>query len=457
MKVFNSITSKKQDLITLKEGEVSIYVCGMTVYDDCHIGHARTFLSFDSIVRYLRFKGLKVNYIRNITDVEDKILKRSKDLDISVSDLTNKYIEEMDSDFKALSMIDPDKEPRATENIESIISLISTLIEKGNAYDSNSDIFFDTTSFEDYGKLSKRNVEELISGSRIDVDPEKRNDSDFVLWKKTDEGLNWDSPWGKGRPGWHIECSAMSMDALGETFDIHGGGLDLKFPHHENEIAQSICATDKEFAKYWMHTGPLRIEDEKMSKSLENFITIKDALRDFSSEALRYFLLSTHYRNPINFKRSLVEESQNSLNKLYTSLSGLDLKKKVPESSKVNKKEFMKLMDDDFNIPGSMAILFNLSKEINIKKEEENITEAIALAKELIEIAEPLGLLQQNPDDYLKSGVGLSPEEIDKLIDTRNIARANRDFSEADRIRDELMSLGVVLEDSKGITTWRRA
>lgn len=457
MKVFNSITSKKQELITLKEGEVSIYVCGMTVYDDCHIGHARTFLSFDSIVRYLRFKGLKVNYIRNITDVEDKILKRSKDLNISVSDLTNKYIEEMDSDFKALSMIDPDKEPRATENIESIISLISTLIEKGNAYDSNSDIFFDTTSFEDYGKLSKRNVEELISGSRIDVDPEKRNDSDFVLWKKTDEGLNWDSPWGKGRPGWHIECSAMSMDALGETFDIHGGGLDLKFPHHENEIAQSICATDKEFAKYWMHTGPLRIEDEKMSKSLENFITIKDALRDFSSEALRYFLLSTHYRNPINFKRSLVEESQNSLNKLYTSLSGLDLKKKVPESSKVNKKEFMKLMDDDFNIPGSMAILFNLSKEINIKKEEENITEAVALAKELIEIAEPLGLLQQNPDDYLKSGVGLSPEEIDKLINTRNIARANKDFSEADRIRDELMSLGVVLEDCKGITTWRRA
>ena len=255
------------------------------------------------------------------------------------------------------------------KNIDSIINLISKLIEKGNAYVTDSDVFFDTASYLEYGKLSNRKIEELISGSRVEVDPEKKNKTDFVLWKRTKEGLNWDSPWGPGRPGWHIECSAMSMDALGETFDIHGGGLDLKFPHHENEIAQSECATNKEFARYWMHTGPLRIEDEKMSKSLGNYITIKDALRNFSSEALRFFLLSTHYRNPINFKESSVKEAQVSLNKLYTSLAGLDVDKEISLSTNKSKKEFMKVMDDDFNIPGSLAVLFNLSKEINVKKD----------------------------------------------------------------------------------------
>jgi|TARA_B100001540_G_scaffold10205_1_gene8993 cysteinyl-tRNA synthetase len=457
MKIFNSLKSEKEDFIPLKEEEISIYVCGMTVYDDCHIGHARTFLSFDSIVRYLRFRGFKVNYIRNITDVDDKILKRSEELNIEPSELTQKYIEEMDNDFESLSMITPDLEPRATENIDSIINLISKLIEKGNAYVTDSDVFFDTASYLEYGKLSNRKIEELISGSRVEVDPEKKNKTDFVLWKRTKEGLNWDSPWGPGRPGWHIECSAMSMDALGETFDIHGGGLDLKFPHHENEIAQSECATNKEFARYWMHTGPLRIEDEKMSKSLGNYITIKDALRNFSSEALRFFLLSTHYRNPINFKESSVKEAQVSLNKLYTSLAGLDLDKEISLSTNESKKEFMKVMDDDFNIPGSLAVLFNLSKEINVKKDNGDIEEAIALAKELIDIAEPLGLLQQNPEDYLKTGVNVSSDEIDKMIAERSTAREKKDFKEADRIRDELQSLGVVLEDSNNNTTWRRA
>ena len=456
MKIFNSLTSKKEDFSPLKKDEISIYVCGMTVYDDCHIGHARTFLSFDTIVRYMRFKGYKVNYVRNITDVEDKILVRSKELNIEPSELTEKYIVEMDNDFHALSMVVPDKEPRATENIESIINLVKKLIENGHAYETNSDIFFDTTSNAGYGKLSNRKIDELISGSRVEVDPEKRHSTDFVLWKRAKEGLCWDSPWGPGRPGWHIECSAMSMDALGETFDIHGGGLDLKFPHHENEIAQSECATNKEFARYWMHTGPLRIEDEKMSKSLGNFITIKDALKVFSSEALRFFLLSTHYRNPINFKESLVKESHISLNKLYNSIAGLDLKKDVPLSNDA-KNEFIKIMDDDFNIPGALAVLFNLSREINVKKDEGSLDKAIALAKELIEISEPLGLLQQNPEDYLKSGVDVSPDEIDKLITQRDVARSKKDFKEADRIREELKSLGIVLEDSSKITTWRRA
>jgi len=456
MKIFNSLTSKKEEFSPLKKDEISIYVCGMTVYDDCHIGHARTFLSFDTIVRYMRFKGYKVNYVRNITDVEDKILVRSKELNIEPSELTEKYIVEMDNDFHALSMVVPDKEPRATENIESIINLVNKLIENGHAYETNSDIFFDTTSHAGYGKLSNRKIDELISGSRVEVDPEKRHSTDFVLWKRAKEGLCWDSPWGPGRPGWHIECSAMSMDALGETFDIHGGGLDLKFPHHENEIAQSECATNKEFARYWMHTGPLRIEDEKMSKSIGNFITIKDALKVFSSEALRFFLLSTHYRNPINFKESLVKESHISLNKLYNSIAGLDLKKDIPLSNDA-KNEFIKIMDDDFNIPGALAVLFNLSREINVKKDEGSLDKAIALAKELIEISEPLGLLQQNPEDYLKSGVDVSPDEIDKLITQRDVARSKKDFKEADRIREELKSLGVVLEDSSKITSWRRA
>ena len=456
MKIFNSQTGKKEELVPLDGEQVRMYICGMTVYDDTHIGHARTFLCFDLIVRYLRGAGYKVKYIRNITDVDDKIITRAKELNVNAAELTDKYIASMQEDFDDLGMIVPDSEPRATDNIDSIISLIEELIENGNAYSGKSDIYFSTDSFKEYGQLSNRNTEELIAGSRIDVDKEKKNPADFVLWKQVEEGLAWDSPWGRGRPGWHIECSAMSMDALGETFDIHGGGLDLKFPHHENEIAQSECATNKEFARYWMHTGPLRIEDEKMSKSLGNFITIKDALKAFSSEALRFFLLSTHYRNPINFKESLVKESHISLNKLYNSIAGLDLKKDVPLSNDA-KNEFIKIMDDDFNIPGALAVLFNLSREINVKKDEGSLDKAIALAKELIEISEPLGLLQQNPEDYLKSGVDVSPDEIDKLITQRDVARSKKDFKEADRIREELKSLGIVLEDSSKITNWRRA
>ena len=316
MKIFNSQTGKKEELVPIDGEQVRMYICGMTVYDDTHIGHARTFLCFDLIVRYLRNSGYKVNYIRNITDVDDKIIARAKELNIDATELTDKYITSMQEDFRNLGMIDPDLEPRATNNIDSIISLIQTLVDKGHAYTGKTDVYFSTDSYKEYGNLSNRNTEDLIAGARIGVDEEKQNPADFVLWKQAEEGLTWDSPWGRGRPGWHIECSAMSMDALGKTFDIHGGGIDLKFPHHENEIAQSVCATGEDFAKCWMHTGPLRIDKEKMSKSLDNFITIKEAINTFPPEVIRFFLISNHYRSPINYSEEGVLEAKNSLDRL---------------------------------------------------------------------------------------------------------------------------------------------
>ena len=323
MKIFNTLSGKKEVFEPIEDNKIRMYICGMTVYDDTHIGHARTFLSFDLIVRYLRSIDYEVQYIRNITDVDDKIIARAEELNISPSELTKDCINSMQNDFKALGMISPDAEPRATENIDSIISLITKLIDKGHAYVGESDVYFSTESFEEYGKLSKRKLEDMLSGARIDIDLDKKNPADFVLWKKDTEGLKWDSPWGPGRPGWHIECSAMSMDALGETFDIHGGGSDLKFPHHENEIAQSECVTGKEFAKVWMHTGSLRIDEQKMSKSLKNFITIKEALNESSSEVLRFFLISSHYRSPLNYSDEGLKEAKNSLDRLYNSLQDL--------------------------------------------------------------------------------------------------------------------------------------
>ena len=323
MKIFNTLSGEKEQFEPIEKNNIRMYVCGMTVYDDTHIGHARTFLSFDLIVRYLRFIDYKVHYIRNITDVDDKIISRANELGIDPEELTERYINSMDNDFESLGMIKPDAEPRATENISSIISLIEILIEKGHAYEGETDVYFSTESFSSYGKLSRRNLDDMLAGARIDIDLDKKNPTDFVLWKKNTDGLKWESPWGLGRPGWHIECSAMSMDALGETFDIHGGGSDLKFPHHENEIAQSECVTGKEFAKLWMHTGSLRIDKEKMSKSLNNFITIKDALHDHSSEVLRFFLISSHYRSPLNYSDEGLKEAKNSLDRLYNSLEGL--------------------------------------------------------------------------------------------------------------------------------------
>ena len=455
MKIFNSKTGKKEKLVPLDGEQVRMYICGMTVYDDTHIGHARTFLCFDLIVRYLRHEGFKVNYVRNITDVDDKIIARAIELDVDAKELTDKYILSMQEDFNNLGMISPDLEPRATDNIDSIISLIKGLVEKGHAYTGKTDVYFSTDSFKEYGNLSNRNTEDLIAGVRIDVDQEKKNPVDFVLWKQAAEGLTWDSPWGRGRPGWHIECSAMSMDALGNNFDIHGGGIDLKFPHHENEIAQSVCATGEDFAKCWMHTGPLRIDKEKMSKSLDNFITIKEALNDFPSEVIRFFLISNHYRSPLNYSEEGVREAKNSLDRLYTSLIGLDLRKESYSEDQGLISPFVEAMQDDFNVPSALAALFEISKLINLAKENRDLKEATILGTTLVNLSEPLGILQRKAEDYFQLGAVLSNEEIESMIDRRNKARDDKDFGLSDKIRDSLLEKGIILEDTDKGTTWK--
>ena len=456
MKIFNTLSGKKEDFVPLEKNKIKMYVCGMTVYDDTHIGHARTFLSFDLIVRYLRSINYEVHYIRNITDVDDKIISRAEELNITPKELTKKYINSMNDDFNSLGMIEPDSEPRATDNIDSIISLIKILIKKGHAYEGSSDVYFSAESFDSYGKLSRRNLEDMLAGARVDIDTDKKNPADFVLWKKNTEGLKWDSPWGEGRPGWHIECSAMSMDALGETFDIHGGGSDLKFPHHENEIAQSECVTGKEFAKLWMHTGSLRIDKEKMSKSLKNFVTIKDALQTHSSEVLRLFLISSHYRSPLNYSHDGLEEAKQSLDRLYNSLQDLVYESKDYIQTEYSQK-FHKAMQDDFNTPSALSVLFEMARHINTLKKENNIEKSSSLAKELVTLSDILGILQDSPDKHFTEGIGTSDEEIEGYILMRNQARNNKDFDLADKIRDELLEKGIVLEDKESGTTWKKS
>ena len=427
----------------------------MTVYDDTHIGHARTFLSFDLIVRYLRNIGFKVTYVRNITDVDDKIISRAKELNLDPTDLVQKYINSMQEDFESLGMINPDLEPRATENINSIISLIETLIDKGHAYEGDSDVYFSVESFKSYGKLSGRNLEDMLAGARVDIDVDKKNPSDFVLWKKDTEGIKWDSPWGLGRPGWHIECSAMSIDALGETFDIHGGGSDLKFPHHENEIAQSECVTGKDFAKIWMHTGSLRIDKEKMSKSLGNFVTVKESLENHSPEVLRLFLISSHYRSPLNYSDESIEEAKSSLDRLYNSIEDLQYLSKESVKSEYSDK-FHNAMQDDFNTPSAISVLFEIARQVNSLKKDNEIEEATKLASELYDLSSILGLLQQDPNDYFRDGINISESQIQSLIDKRNKARAEKDFTLSDKIRDDLLEMGIALEDRNNETVWRK-
>ncbi len=427
----------------------------MTVYDDTHIGHARTFLSFDLIVRYLRNIGFKVTYVRNITDVDDKIISRAKELNLDPTDLVQKYINSMQEDFESLGMINPDLEPRATENINSIISLIETLIDKGHAYEGDSDVYFSVESFKSYGKLSGRNLEDMLAGARVDIDLDKKNPSDFVLWKKDTEGIKWDSPWGLGRPGWHIECSAMSIDALGETFDIHGGGSDLKFPHHENEIAQSECVTGKDFAKIWMHTGSLRIDKEKMSKSLGNFVTVKESLENHSPEVLRLFLISSHYRSPLNYSDESIEEAKSSLDRLYNSIEDLEYLSKESVKSEYSDK-FHNAMQDDFNTPSAISVLFEIARQVNSLKKDNEIEEATKLASELYDLSSILGLLQQDPNDYFRDGINISESQIQSLIDKRNKARAEKDFTLSDKIRDDLLEMGIALEDRNNETVWRK-
>ena len=427
----------------------------MTVYDDTHIGHARTFLSFDLIVRYLRNIGFKVTYVRNITDVDDKIISRAKELNLDPTDLVQKYINSMQEDFESLGMINPDLEPRATENINSIISLIETLIDKGHAYEGDSDVYFSVESFKSYGKLSGRNLEDMLAGARVDIDVDKKNPSDFVLWKKDTDGIKWDSPWGPGRPGWHIECSAMSIDALGETFDIHGGGSDLKFPHHENEIAQSECVTGKEFAKLWMHTGSLRIDKEKMSKSLGNFVTVKESLKNHSPEVLRLFLISSHYRSPLNYSDESIEDAKSSLDRLYNSIKDLQYLTKESDKSEYSDK-FHNAMQDDFNTPSAISVLFEIARQVNSLKKDNKIEEATKLASELYDLSSILGLLQKDPNDYFRDGINISESQIQSLIDKRNKARTEKDFKLSDKIRDDLLEMGIALEDRNNETVWRK-
>ena len=456
MKIFDSKSSKKISFNPLKEGKVSLYVCGMTVYDSCHIGHLRTFLSFDFIVKSFRAINYDVHYVRNITDVDDKIIAKAKSENTSPSAISEKYIQEMHDDFSSMSMLSPDVEPKVTEHMDSIISFIDDLISKNFAYTTkHGDVFFDVESFENYGELSNRNLEDMVSGSRIDIDDTKKNPADFALWKISSDEASWNSPWGKGRPGWHIECSAMSRDYLGKNFDIHGGGLDLKFPHHENENAQSKCNHDGLFANFWLHTGPLTIEEEKMSKSLGNFVTIKNILKKYHPEVIRFFLFSTHYRNPLIFSFHGLDESKKTLDKFYDALRKVDLSntKNIPLDEGV-----IESLKDDFNSPKLISFLHKILDKLN-KSFLNNKNESKSIADLLISSGSVMGLFQSKPDEYFKfisSEVLITEEEIEDLITERNLARNQKDFIKSDKIRDDLKAKGINLEDIGEKTIWKR-
>ncbi len=453
LELYNSLTRKKERFKPMEPGQIKLYVCGITVYDACHLGHARAMVSFDVMVRFMRAAGYEVTFVRNITDIDDKIINRAIERDISIDALTTQYIASMQKDAKALGCLSPTHEPRATQYIASIIQLIERLIENKHAYISDDgDVCYDVTAFDEYGKLSNQDIESLKSGVRIDVQAGKRSALDFVLWKRAKPGEpSWASPFGEGRPGWHIECSAMAMDTLGEQFDIHGGGLDLQFPHHENEIAQSEGATSKTFANYWLHVGMLQINHEKMSKSLGNFFTIGEMLEKYSPEVLRYFLLSSHYRSFLNYSEDNLKLASKALTRLYQTLRGFGLKAEEIALDDAWVKRFELCMQDDFNTPEALSVLFQLSHEVNK-------TGSDALAATLKHLAGILGLLQDSPEAFLKAGVDtMTPDAIEALIQARNEARHARDFEKADAIRDNLLANGIELEDNVDGTSWRQA
>ncbi|RMG31266.1 MAG: cysteine--tRNA ligase [Gammaproteobacteria bacterium] len=457
--VYNSLTRKKEPFVPIEPGRVRMYVCGMTVYDYCHIGHARVMVVFDVIVRYLRAVGYDVTYVRNITDIDDKIIQRANERHEDFRDLTDFYIRAMHEDAAALGVLPPDIEPRATASMGEIIAMIRRLLEKGHAYvGANGDVYYDVSSFPEYGKLSGEKPEALRAGARIEVGEAKDDPLDFVLWKQAKPGEpSWDSPWGPGRPGWHIECSAMSTHYLGERFDIHGGGMDLKFPHHENEIAQSEGVCDCRFVNYWIHNGFVQVNEEKMSKSLGNFFTVREVLRHYPPEVVRFFILGSHYRSPLNYSEENLEAARQGLSRLYTALRGL-----APGAAETDRAEaaapFHAAMRDDFNTPEAISVLFDLAREIN-RRRARDPAEAARLAGVLRHLGGLLGLLQDDPEAFLRSGRGeedLPDEEIERLIAARAAARQARDWAEADRIRDQLQARGIVLEDTPQGTTWRR-
>lgn len=459
LKIFNTLTRQKEKLKPIHTGKVGIYVCGITVYDLCHIGHGRTFVAFDVVTRYLRYRGFEVNYIRNITDIEDKIIRCAAESGESINELTERMIREMHSDFDKLNILRPDYEPRATQHMKAIIELISKLFMKEHAYvATNGDVMFSVDSNSDYGLLSRQELAQLQTGDRVKITEVKRNPMDFVLWKIAKLGEpSWPSPWGYGRPGWHIECSAMNSQHLGHHFDIHGGGLDLIFPHHENEIAQSTCAHGGPYVNIWMHTGMVMVNHEKMSKSLGNFFSIRDTLKHYDAETVRYFLMSSHYRSQINYSEDNLKQSRYALERLYTALCDTD-PDSYPTVGGGFVEQFVAAMDDDFNTPNAYSVLFNIAREVNRLKKEQ-ITAAHGLAATLRQLANVLGLLVQNPTSFLQQitrDKANKNTEIIALIQKRNDARKAQQWTLADEVRGKLTALGVVLEDSTQGTTWRR-
>ena len=458
LKIYNTFSKKKEEFQPIDANQVGIYVCGMTVYDFCHMGHARVMVMFDVITRHLRRNFPSVKYVRNITDIDDKIITRAIENNEDIYSLTNRFIDAMHEDETSLGVLSPDIEPRATDSISKMIEMIESLSNKGLAYQgTNGDVFYSVRKFTEYGKLSGKNLDDLMAGARVDVESHKKDPLDFVLWKKAkSDEPSWESPWGNGRPGWHIECSAMSNHFISNHFDIHGGGMDLTFPHHENEIAQSEGANDCKFVNTWMHVGFVNIDDEKMSKSLNNFFTIRDVLKTYDGEALRYFLISSHYRSPLNYSETNIESAQSALLRLYNAIKGLNHHSFNPELIEVDyETRFNAALNDDFNTPMALSILFEIAKQINIER-TTNPKKASALSSQLVKLGNYIGILNHNADEYLKQGSELSESEISKKIDQREAARNSKDFAMSDQIRDELLELGIILEDSANGTNWRR-
>ena len=463
LKIYNTLARDKQDFIPIEPNKVRMYVCGMTVYDYCHAGHARVMVVFDMVYRWLKASGYEVTFVRNITDIDDKIIKRASESNESIHILTQRFIDAMHTDERALGVLPPDHEPRATEYVPQMLEMIAQLEKNGLAYRAaDGDVNYAVRKFAGYGKLSGKSLEDLRAGERVDVAEGKTDPLDFVLWKHAKENepaeVKWDSPWGVGRPGWHIECSAMSSELLGKHFDIHGGGADLQFPHHENEIAQSEGAHQCEFVNYWMHNGFVRVDNEKMSKSLGNFFTIREVLQKFDAEVFRFFILRAHYRSPLNYSDVHIDDAKSALTRLYTALKSVPVRPEPVEGTAVdwqepNAQRFKAAMDDDFNTPEAMAVLFDLANEVNKKFD-------MKLAQQLRALGGVLGLLQREAQEFLQGGVataGMNELEIQAQIAARNAAKQAKNYAESDRIRKELLAAGIVLEDSAAGTTWRRA
>ena len=458
LKLFNTMTGKKEEFKPIEEGKVKMYVCGITVYDFCHIGHARAMISFDVITRFLRHIGYDLTFVRNITDVDDKIIKRAEENGEKPSELTERMIAAMHEDELALGNKLPDQEPKATEFMQQIIDMIQVLVDKGFAYQGESgDVFYRASKFSEYGKLNNRKLEDMLDGARIEVEASKEHPADFVLWKPAKAGeVSWDSPWGKGRPGWHIECSAMSTHCLGNHFDIHGGGPDLKFPHHENEIAQSEAATGEQYVNYWMHCGAVRVNNEKMSKSLGNFFTIREVLEKFNPEVVRYLMVSSQYRSSIDYSDASLKEAKTALERLYTALRGQEIASSYVATEYTQR--FEDAMRDDFNTPVALSVLFELVRELN-KARAEGSEQAATLAAELKALADLVGLLSQDPEYFMQNSTvneGLSAEEIEGFIAERAQARKDKNFARSDEIRDLLLEQGITLLDTREGTTWTR-